>query len=141
MSLFSHFKRDSLPSDAPLATSVSEQAQTDPGTAKRLMEELYKRNAELAVRNKTMALLRRLDEISLKTLEEEDMAKEMTSAVAEEFGYDLTALSMVDAATDRLRWLSISTATPWIADTIKQIDLKGSKVPIGENQELMKKIG
>ena len=75
MSLFSRFKKNSSSSEASTTTAASEQFQADPGTAKRLMEELYKRNAELAVRNKTMALLRRLDEISLKVLEEEEMAK------------------------------------------------------------------
>ncbi len=141
MSLFSRFKKDSSSSVAPVTTGASEQFQTDPGTAERLMEELYKRNAELAVRNKTMALLRRLDEISLKVIEEGDMAKEMTSAISEEFGYDLAALFIADFGTSQLRWLSIASATPWIADAIKQIDLLELKVPIAENQELMKRIG
>ena len=140
MSLFSRFKKNSSSSEASTTTAASEQFQADPGTAKRLMEELYKRNAELAVRNKTMALLRRLDEISLKVLEEEEMAKEMTSAISEEFGYDLAALSITNSLTGQLRWISMTSATPWITDAIKQINLQESKMPISENQELMKKV-
>src|SRR3990167_1118157 len=117
MSLFSSFKKDNSP------RAASEQSQADPGTAKRLMEELYKRNAELAVRNKTLTLLRKLDEISLKTLEAEEMGKEMCSAISEELGYDLVALAMADSHNHGFRWLSITSSTPWIADAIKTMNL------------------
>src|SRR3989344_5607170 len=134
MSLFSSFKKDNSP------RAASEQSQADPGTAKRLMEELYKRNAELAVRNKTLTLLRKLDEISLKTLEAEEMGGEMCSAISEELGYDLVALSIVGRPTNDFRWLSIASSTPWIADAIKTINLSETEVPVSNNKEILEKI-
>ncbi|TSC64468.1 MAG: multi-sensor hybrid histidine kinase [Parcubacteria group bacterium Gr01-1014_106] len=59
-------------------------------------QELYKRNAELAVRNKTLALLRKLDGISMATIDLRDMAQQIARAIALELGYEIVSVSIVE---------------------------------------------
>ncbi len=44
-------------------------------------EELYKKNFELAIKNKTLSLLRRLYEVTTKVVEPEELARELTYAI------------------------------------------------------------
>lgn len=99
----------------------------------RVNQELYKRNAELRARNKTLALLRKLDEISLATLSVADMAKQMAGAVAKEFGYDLATVSVVEEEDKTLRWLALASSVPWIDGVIKDIDPKSLSLPLTNN--------
>src|SRR5688572_19422397 len=62
----------------------------------RVNQELYKRNAELAARNKTLALLRQLDEISLTAVQIDELAKGVTEAIATALGYDVVSIAVVD---------------------------------------------
>src|SRR3990167_3352741 len=62
----------------------------------RVTQELYKRNAELAVRNKTLALLRKLDEVSLASEKIEAMAQQMVDAIAQELEYEVVTIAIVD---------------------------------------------
>lgn len=62
----------------------------------RITKELYKRNAELAVRNKTLALLRKLDEISLASEKIEEMAQKMVEAIAKELEYEVVTIAIVN---------------------------------------------
>lgn len=96
----------------------------------RVNEELYKRNAELAVRNKTLALLRKLDEISLATVEMDDMATQMTAAIATELGYDLVSLALVDKEAEEIQWLALASAVPDIAASIKPVSPESLRVPL-----------
>src|SRR3989338_3265144 len=97
-----------------------------------LVKELYERNAELAVRNKTLALLRKLDEISLATLSTKEMAEKITDSVATELGYELVSIAIVDEGTKMVRWLSIASATPWIVENLENLDKDSIKAPVGE---------
>ncbi|MEK7556753.1 MAG: GAF domain-containing sensor histidine kinase, partial [Patescibacteria group bacterium] len=99
----------------------------------RVNEELYKRNAELRARNKTLALLRKLDEISIATLSMADMAEQMSGAIAEEFGYDLATVAVVEEAEKDLRWLALASSVPWIDGVIKTIDPRGLSLPLVSN--------
>src|SRR5687767_14278817 len=76
----------SPPENLPLREGEASEASADALSA-TVNQELYKRNAELAIRNKTLALLRKLDEISMATLGVDDMAHEITSIIAKELGY------------------------------------------------------
>lgn len=73
--------------------------------------ELYKRNAELAIRNKTLALLRRLDEVSMTSVGMEDMASKVTIAIGQELGYELAAIAVFKDSDneDQMRWLSVTS--------------------------------
>lgn len=85
-------------------------------------QELYKRNAELAVRNKTLALLRQLDEISLQALRTEEMGGQMTAAVANALGYDLVAVVVVHQHKKErtLQWAGAASSIAWINEVIKR---------------------
>ncbi len=92
--------------------------------AEPINQELYKRNAELAVRNKTLALLRQLDDISLSTSSTTDVASGMTAAIAIALGYDVVSIAMVNEKENVLQWKSLSSSVPWITKVITKIDIK-----------------
>lgn len=115
---------------AAASSSVKSVAQAPGKLMERVNQELYKRNAELAVRNKTLALLRKLDEISLATVAMEDLAEQITAAIATELGYDVVSIAVVKEDTQTLQWLGLSSSIPWVSDVIEKIDLKELHVPI-----------
>lgn len=92
--------------------------QTTP-LSQHVTEELYKRNAELAVRNKTMALLRKLDEISLATTDMRDMARKMADAIATELGYEIVAIAVTDTKESVLKWYALSSAMPALQEALQ----------------------
>lgn len=103
----------------------------------RVNQELYRRNAELAARNKTLALLRKLDEISLAALDMQQIAERMTEAIATALGYDLATIAIVKNGGATLQWLAVSSSVPWIVSTIRSLDvttlsltLKNGLVPV-----------
>lgn len=89
----------------------------------RVNQELYRRNAELAARNKTLALLRQLDEISLAALDMRQIAERMTEAIAAALGYDLATIAIVKNQDTTLQWLAVSSSVPWIVSTIRSLDV------------------
>lgn len=101
-----------------------------PKQAQRVNEELYKRNAELAVRNKTLALLRKLDEISLAAVQSVEMAQKITAAIATELGYEIVSLAIVDTQADTLRWLAIASPIPEIAAIIQAVAINTLSAPL-----------
>lgn len=84
--------------------------------------ELYKRNAELAIRNKTLALLRKLDEVSMTSVGMEDMSSKVTIAIGQELGYELAAISVFrnSNSEDKMRWLSVTSPVPEIDAILKK---------------------
>lgn len=84
----------------------------------RINKELYKRNAELAVRNKTLALLRNLDQISLSTSDVHEMAKQMSLAIGTALGFDIVSIAVVNPDKKELDWLSISSPILWIQQVL-----------------------
>lgn len=114
----------------PLPPRKSEAAEPKPlkpyranpqttSLSQHVTEELYKRNAELAVRNKTMALLRKLDEISLAITDMCDMARKMTDAIAIELGYEIVAIATTDTKQEVLRWFALSSAMPTLQAALR----------------------
>jgi len=96
----------------------------------RVNQELYKRNAELAVRNKTLALLRKLDEISLAAVTLEEMAQKMTTEIATELGYDLVSIAIVEEEEKIVHWLAIASAMPWISEVLEGDRTKDLRAPV-----------
>jgi len=76
-------------------------ATTEP-TPENVTQELYKRNAELAVRNKTLSLLGKLYEISILTLEPASLAERITHAVQIELDFNLVGIFHYAEQTDSL---------------------------------------
>ena len=51
--------------------------------------ELYIRNAELAVRNKTLSLLHSMSDVTIRALSTDEMVREIVLALDGEFSYPL----------------------------------------------------
>lgn len=107
---------------------IKGEASQDP--VQQINQELYKRNAELAVRNKTLALLRKLDEISLSAIGLNAMAQEIVSAIAIEFGYAVVSVAYVDAESKTLSWLALASAEPELAAVLGGFPPRAVKAPI-----------
>jgi len=98
--------------------------------------ELYKRNAELAYRNKTLALLRKLDEASIASVGMEDMAHKVSTAICQELGYELVAISVLSGKGEEstMRWLSVASQMPEI---VKILDKK----PLADTKDSIRSTG
>lgn len=109
-------RRQDAPSDS----------DTGSGLLTQVNRELYKRNAELAIRNKTLALLRKLDEISMASVGMEDMAQQVTIAIGQEFGYELVAIAVIEGTGKQssMRWLSVTSPVQNIINILKETTLK-----------------
>lgn len=119
-----------MAADQPLTPNHGDLSQEQEKELQRLTQEMYKQNAELAVRNKTLALLRKLDEISLGTVSMTEMAQQITSAIATELGYEIVSLATVDTQNKVLQWLAIASPTPEIAAIIQSVTVTDLSAPL-----------
>lgn len=101
----------------------------------KINQDLYKRNAELAVRNKTLALQRKLDEISLVNSRIQDIAKKMSLAIANDLGYDLVSVAIVNPDHKCLEWLGLASPIEWIQKVTDNTTLDKMCLPIDEHME------
>ncbi len=106
----------------------------------RITQELYKRNAELAVRNKTLALLRKLDEISLASQQTEEMAQKMVSAIANELGYEMVTIAIVDAEKNMSHCIAVGSNNESLAKSLIGICHSLSAISIEETPDTMQVI-
>lgn len=114
----------------PLHRRAIHAAVAAPGKLmQRVNEELYKRNAELRARNKTLALLRELDEISLATVSTTEMAQQTSAAIAAALGYDLVTIAVVEAG-QALHWLACASSVPWITSALKAVNPSDLTLPL-----------
>lgn len=105
----------------PLSHHVS-TIRNAPGKLRdRVTQELYKRNAELAVRNKTLALLRKLDEISLSSEKIDEMAQHMVNAIAGELGYEVVTIALVDEKTGTHQCIAVGSANETMAKELLRV--------------------
>lgn len=65
-------------------------------------EEVYKHSLELAVKNKTLSLLRKLYEISVLALLPAELAQKLTQTVQEVLSFERTSILLYDATNDTL---------------------------------------
>jgi signal transduction histidine kinase len=87
--------QNKLPHDL---TSVEEEGEHLKDVAKLL----YGQNAELAVRNQTLSLLRKLYQFSILTLQPEVIAEKITQAIQSDLSYELVGVMILDAAKQEL---------------------------------------
>src|SRR3989344_1174180 len=73
-----------------------------------ITEELYKRNLELAVVNKTLFLLRKLYQISLLTLEPLALSEKISNTVRLELNLEVAGVFIFDIKSDSLSPLAFS---------------------------------
>lgn len=100
--------------------TLAEDQNIPEGESLEVNRELYKRNTELAVRIKTLALLRKLDEISLSALSMDTMAREIVSAIAVEFSYEIVSVAIVDEKNNTLDWLALASSEPELAAILSE---------------------
>src|SRR3990167_9662590 len=100
--------------------TLAEDQNIPEGESLEVNRELYKRNTELAVRIKTLALLRKLDEISLSALSMDTMAREIVSAIAVEFSYEIVSVAIVDEKSNTLDWLAFASSEPELAAILSE---------------------
>lgn len=86
---------------------IAAMAAPKPVTA-NITEELYKRNAELAVRNKTLSLLGKLYEISILSLEPAPLAQRVAQTIQAELDFDLVGIFEYDNRLDELAPLNFA---------------------------------
>ena len=95
-----------------------------------ITQELYKRNAELALMNKTLSLLRKLYEISILTLEPEPLAERIAETIRTDLDFDLVGIFQYDGAEDGLTPLHLAKS-PRLRDALNAADrtLDSAKIP------------
>ncbi len=84
------------------------QNQAESGELVHANEAMYKQNVELAVLNKNLALLRKLYQISLLTLDPKALGDKITEAVRMDLNLEIVGVLTFDEAADTLSPLSFA---------------------------------
>ena len=102
-------------------------------------EEIYKKNKDLAERNKTLTLLRKIDEIILsKVTDIQQTAQQVANTIVDELEYKLVAILLLDKKDNAVVKLAISQT-----DLVMQAEIKlnqtlfGVKIPLFEESNLI----
>ncbi len=69
---------------------------------KSVNENLYRQNMELAVKNKTLLLLRQLYEISIQTLDVKSLCGQVTARICSALSFEFVGIYLWDEAGDKL---------------------------------------
>src|SRR3990167_11399477 len=81
---------------------------TDPQYSAKINQELYKRNFELAIRNKTLSLLRKLYDITLATLDNQELSKKIVHAIQTSLSMEFAGLFSEDKKNKALTPISFA---------------------------------
>lgn len=79
-------------------------------SAEDVNRELYAKNAELAVRNKTLALLHRMADVAVRSLGTQEMVEEIVSILDDEFTYPFVSMGLLDDRKKMIEWRAFSTS-------------------------------
>jgi signal transduction histidine kinase len=79
-------------------------------SATDINEILYKRNAELAIKNKALSLLSHLYEISILTLKPNDIAHSVSESVRTALNYEFVSIFLYNQDKDTLTKIGVSTS-------------------------------
>ncbi|MBI2482323.1 MAG: hypothetical protein HYV76_02065 [Candidatus Vogelbacteria bacterium] len=118
------------------------KAGSDPGQhLQEVNEELYKRNLDLAVRNKTLSLLRELYQISILTLEPKDLAAKIASTVQLALDLEIMGIFIFDEDKTHLVPLSVHESEKVImAEKSLGYSLKSLIIPVGPGDSLLSQV-
>jgi signal transduction histidine kinase len=101
--------------------SGNEPVQDPSDEFKRITEELYKRGAELAERNKVLSLLGAIDEIILSSIISKDKtAQQVTSLLVVEAGFQIVSIFTYNKGSNVLERLGISKAKSTVSDSVDE---------------------
>lgn len=73
-----------------------------------LVENLYKKNIELSVKNKTLSLLSKLYEVGILTLQPNELASRIAQAVQSDLSFELVGIYLFENTSDSLAPLIIA---------------------------------
>lgn len=80
------------------------------GFADRINQELYKKNLELATKNKILALLHELYDITTRTLQVEDTARKMVYSIRQKLNFDLVSIYQYDQVQKTFFPIALTTS-------------------------------
>src|SRR3989338_8473101 len=114
--------------DSSQPHTSSTTSNTDP-LASQINQELYKRNFELAVRNKTLSLLRDLYTITIETLASDELGKQVVRSIRKGLNFELTGLFVLNKEGKFLSPIAISSsprakeAVDGLEDTLMSVQI------------------
>lgn len=87
---------------------LSADNQTEDDSPEVLSQHLYKQNSELAIKNKTLSLLKKLYEISILTLDSKDLTKRITKTVQTDLTFELVGILLYNQQKSELSAIAFS---------------------------------
>lgn len=128
-------KKSEDPTEAAQANNSVEGESSDV-----LVENLYKKNIELLVKNKTLSLLSKLYEMSILTLEPKDLALRVSQAVQADLNFELVGIFIFKAESDSLEPLAISKSER-VNQTLEKLKLSldEKQIPLVSKRDFFQK--
>ncbi len=125
-----------------MSSSQSGDSQNQANISEELghiTQEIYKKNAELAHTNKTLSVLRKLDEIILSSVTSlHKVAQQVADAIVQEAEFQAVAVFLINQEEQCLVELAISqTAAIQLAETEFGIHFKDLRIPLSEEENLL----
>lgn len=118
----------------------SNGSQLEDDNPKVLAENLYKRNIEILGKNKILSLLGKLYEISILTLNSQELAKRISKTIQGEFGFDVVGILLYNRQADDLTPLALTGSERILADSNWEPTFKNKTFPAASNVFLRKVI-
>ena len=108
-------------------------------SAQSVAESLYKQNHELAIKNKTLSLLRQLYQVSILALETEPLAQKIAGLVRGTLEYELVAIYLVEENCTTLIPLSVNRSDRLqIAATATNLPVQNHPIPYANTRDFFK---
>lgn len=101
--------------------SDSQSSSVTNNTPSHIYEELYKRNFELATRNKTLSILRKLYGITMSSLEVSQVAQSIVDTLAKEMEFAVVLIDLIDSGGNYIRPIAI-TLTSEVIEALQLIN-------------------
>src|SRR3989344_1684623 len=121
------------PTSPILTPSPKVPGQDSPKELAHINEEIYKKNKDLAERNKTLSLLRKIDEIILsKVTDIQQTAQQVANTIVDELEYKLVAILLLDKKDDGVVKLALSQT-----DLVMQAEIKMNQSLFGVKISLL----
>lgn len=91
--------------DQPLSNSPAEELA-------KVTKEIYERNVELAISNRTLSLLRKMYEIMSSSLNTSETSQRLADAIVKDLNFQKGMISLVDKSGDNLETIAVSPQEP-----------------------------